>query len=593
MEGFMRLLPRGRALWPVVASGVTLVAFYAVGGEFLQWYRLDLGSMTLPNERHTYFLFWWTLLGSLATFLLLVGLTRRMALGGPGPEAAEDGASTEGAWIAVSMVAAFLVPWAIRTFLLRGAVLTDDESSYRFMAQVISGGRLWVESHPLRAFFDRGFMINDGKFYSAYFIGWPVLMVPGVYVGLTGYMNALYAALTVPPLYLVARRMAGPAAGRVATLLFLASPMLMVGAATELSHTTCMAALAWSMYFLLRAREQPGTWWTHAAVAFFFSLAFFVRPTSAIGVGVPILAWWTAAAIRWPVAVRRRAVVSFAVPAGLMALAFLYVNVAQNESPLLPSYVRMQQFMREVNYRNVGATGEVAPGAVGRYILPNAQVGEALAKTTVALVRLAFDLFGSPWLILLAGFAWAAKSARLAWLSALSFVGVHFFINDSGIDTFGPVHYFELSLPLLLLSGVGLARLTVITRTVWPNLPRSWPMAAVVAVVLVSLAGFVPVRLAAIKVIADSVNSPANAVKAAGISNAIVFTPGRFITQQCIAPTRHFVFMRPNNDPALKNDVLWVNDLGLNQDLELMRHFPGRQGYVLEWVRCHPQLRRL
>ena len=275
MVGFWQFSPKERALWPVVECAVVLVAFYAIGGTFLGWYRLDLGLTTLPTARYTAFLFYWTLLGSLAAFLLLVGLTRMQALRKPSLEAREEsGARGDRAWIAGAMVIAFVVPWALRTFLLRGAVLTDDESAYRFMGQVLAGGRVWVDSHPLRAFFDHGFMINDGKFYSTYFIGWPALMVPGVYAGVTGYMNAIYAALTVPALYQLAKRLAGPTAGRVVTILFLASPMLMVGAATELSHTTCMMALTWSMYSLVLALEQPGTRWTHASVGFFVSLAF-------------------------------------------------------------------------------------------------------------------------------------------------------------------------------------------------------------------------------------------------------------------------------------------------------------------------------
>jgi hypothetical protein len=43
------------------------------------------------------------------------------------------------------------------------------------------------------------------------------------------------------------------------------------------------------------------------------------------------------------------------------------------------------------------------------------------------------------------------------------------------------------------------------------------------------------------------------------------------------------VFHRPNNDPRLENHLLWVNDLGVERDFELMRHFPDRHGYVMVW----------
>ena len=279
-----------QALWPIAASALALLAFFSVGRTFLWSFTLDLGTMVLPAVRQTYVLFFWTLLGSVAAGVLAVGLVRLQALA---PRVGWPAAGRRDAtWLAVTMAAAFLIACAIRAFVLRGADVTDDESAYRFMAQVLASGRLWVDSHPMKAFFDRIFMINDGKFYGQYFIGWPALMAPGVFLGATGYMNAFYSALTVPAVFLTVRRLAGAAAGRAATLLYLASPMLAVGAATELSHTTCLMAAAWSVYCLLRSREAPADWRWHAGVAFCFGLGVLIRPLSTLGVGLPILAAW-------------------------------------------------------------------------------------------------------------------------------------------------------------------------------------------------------------------------------------------------------------------------------------------------------------
>jgi 4-amino-4-deoxy-L-arabinose transferase-like glycosyltransferase len=582
-----------RALWPVGACALTLLAFYAVGSIFLGSYVLDLGSPALPAVRHTYFLFFWGSLGSIAAFFLHVGLTRLQALNpGAAAAAAADGTAGQGRWLAVTMAAAFLLPCAVRAFLLRGAVLTDDESAYRFMAQVLATGRLAIESHPMKAFFDRTFMINDGRFYAAYFVGWPALMIPGAYLGITGYMNAVYSALTVPALYQTVRRLAGAPAGQVATLLYLASPMLFVGAATEMSHTSCLMAAAWSIYLLLRSREEPAAWWTHAGVAFFFSLGFMIRPLSTLGVGLPILVSWFVGIVRLPAATRRRALVAFAVPALVMSTLFLAVNVAQNGSPFVSSYARYQQYIREVTLRNVGWSPAGSPLSLREYILGNGQWMLSLANTTVALVRLAFDLFGSPLCVVLVGLAWAVKPARVVWLSALFFVAVHFSIHDSGIDSFGPVHFFELALPVLVLAGVGFGRLAAVAREWRPMIPPSWPVSVVASLVLVSAIGFVPVRLHALKMIASNVNAPIDAAKDAGLTRAVVFTSRMWVPQKCIAPIRHFVFFRPNNDPGLTNDMLWVNDLGWDQDRELMRTVPGRSGYVMTWDGCRPRFQR-
>jgi hypothetical protein len=598
-------------VWPLGACAVCLLAFWYVGWTFFDGYVLDLGSMTAAAPRHTAFLFYWTLLGSAASAFLLLGLARSLALGRR--DATPTRPPRHRAWMACGATLAFLLPWAIRTYLLRGAQVTDDESAYRFMAEVLATGRLWVDSYPMKVFFDRVFMVNDGKFYAQYFIGWPALMAPGAFLHVTGYMNAVYAALTVPALYGIARRMGGALAARASLVLFLASPMLMVGAATELAHPSCVFAIAWSAWFYFASRERPAAWWTHAGVAFFFSLAFLVRPASALGAGLPILIAWLLGLRQVPAASRFRALLAFAVPAVFMAAVFFGVNQAQNGSPLVSSYARMQAYMREVNYENVGWSPENPPGSVQDFILPNRNVGKALATTAVALVRLVFDLFGSPLIAIVACLAWTARRARLAWWSAFSFVAVHFFMGESGVDTFGPVHFYEMSPWLVLLAGVGVAQLSpgaswggsmTVGRVVRPadrgpegprhaHWPSAAPAAVVASLVLVSLAGFVPVRLGTLKRVADNANMPADAVRTARLSHAVVFTAGLFTPQNCIAPTRHFSYFRPNNDPGLTNDILWVNHLGWEVDHELMRYFPGRTGYLIQWDGCRAKLIRL
>ncbi len=554
------------------------------------WSSLDLGSLVLPAVRHTYFLFYWSVMGSLAAFFLHTGLMRlnRSETGTPD---AGNGTAGDGRWLAMMMAAAFLLPSAVRAFLLRDAPLTDDEGAYRFMAQVLATGRLAIESHPMKAFFDRIFMINDGRFYGQYFIGWPALMVPGVYLGVTGYMNAVYSALTVPALYLTVRRLAGAPAGRVATLLCLFSPMLLVGAATELSHTSCLMAAAWALYLTLRSRDEPSRWWVHAGVALAFGLGFLIRPLSIIGVGLPVLAYWFIGVVRLPAATRRRALLGFALPALAMVTVFLAVNLAQNGSPWLVSYVRSQQYMREVNFINVGWSPSTP--SIRDYILGNGQLLESLARTTVGLVRFVFDLFGAPLCLVLVGLAWGFTPARVVWWSALSFVVVHFSIGDSGIDTFGPVHFFELALPAIVLAGIGYGRLTERAREWRPERYQAWPSTVVASLILVSAMGFMPVRLHTVKVIASNVNVPLDAAADAGLTRAVVFTPRPWTPQSCISPTRHFVFFRPNNDPGLTNDVLWVNDLGRDQDLALMSYFPGRAGYLMTWESCLPAFKKL
>src|SRR5262245_32136900 len=148
--------------------------------------------------------------------------------------------------------APFAIPLVLRLRILHNAPLTDDESAYRFAAELLASGRLWVPSPPLKLFFDQNFIINDGRMYAVYFLGWPALLVPGVWVGMPGLVNPLLSALTVLPLYRALHHFVGTAWARGGVLLFLASPFIQIAAATGLAHTACLMALTWSLWMYVR-----------------------------------------------------------------------------------------------------------------------------------------------------------------------------------------------------------------------------------------------------------------------------------------------------------------------------------------------------
>lgn len=150
-------------VWPLIASDLALLAYATIGSTFLNGYWLDLGAFGLPMPQHTYYLFFWTLFGSIASVFLLVGVTRALLLFPDRIRTLTAPSPGDRWWVIGGMLAAIIVPWSIRAFVLRGAPLTDDEGTYRFIAQLLAQGRLWIPSYPHREFYDRIFMINDGR----------------------------------------------------------------------------------------------------------------------------------------------------------------------------------------------------------------------------------------------------------------------------------------------------------------------------------------------------------------------------------------------------------------------------------------------
>jgi hypothetical protein len=182
---------------------------------------------------------------------------------------------------------------------------------------------------------------------------------------------------------------------------------------------------------------------------------------------------------------------------------------------------------------------------------------------------------------------------------ALVFAALHFAVDNPGFDTFGPVHWFELGWPLLLLSAMGLRGLEgmldewsgAVARPELRTFLRSVPACLLVALIVVTVPGYTRPRLAAIGRVVEDIREPVEAVRRAELGEAVIFTIHPLSNYCRSEPTRHFKLWRDNNDPDLANPVLWVNHLSVEEDRRLMERFPGRVGRVLVWDReCNVRL---
>ncbi len=576
---------RLRWLLPLAGGALLLWVLDATRGELMAGLELDFGrTLNLPAVGHGRYLALWLFYASLAAVCLTVGFTRLLDERRRTRLLAAWNAASDRRWIVITSALAFLIPATLRVFLLGGAPLTDDESGYRFMAEVLARGRVYADSPPLKLFFDNRFMINDGKHYAHFFVGWPALLAPGVWLGATGIMNACYSALTVPALFAVLRRLTGSGWARLGVVLYLSSPMLMVAAATETAHTSCVAALAWFTLLCLKTRDDGAPWWTHSAAALAFSVVFFIRPISALGIGLPLLVWWLSSLRGSPKAAR--GFVAFALPALAMAALFLSVNKLQTGSFFEVAYQRAFTYAQENGFRfslwpenmEGDSFAELGFGGVRR----------SLSVLGAALFRLNVSFLGWPCSLLFALFAGRGRRRGVLALSVVTFLALHFFTNNVGIDTFAPMHYFEVAWPLLLLSVCGLEKLSGVLGGFetgrWPasNI-AALPAAAACALMITSLLSYMPVRFAAISRVADNVAIPWRAHREAGLGRSVVFAPEPFIIYCQSRPATGWVFVRPNNDPNLENEVLWVNHLSIEKNRLLMRSFPDRAGYVMAW----------
>jgi hypothetical protein len=581
----------------LIGGGVlAIAAFWVAGIAYQEGWLLDLGSRVFPAPLYARFVGAYTFTGLVAAGMLATGMAVLVSRADPRGQAVRLlSAGSDGSWVAVASGLAFLVPVMIRAHVLQGTPVTDDEACYRFSAQLLASLRLSAPSPPMKLFFDRVFVINDGRFYTQYPLGWPLLMVPGLLVGLSGYMNAVYSALTIPPLFLVIRRHIGSRWARLGAILWVLAPFMMIGAATELSHTSCVMALAWAWWFALRSRDG-GAVWPDALCATTLALAFTIRPSVGASLGGAIAGIWAWGLVRRP-AGRALRIWAFALPALVMASLFLGANAAQTGSPFKLAYDRFPEYAKENGYR----FSDIGPDVASP--MQFTDPGRALSFAVAAAWRFDAALFGWPLSLIFVPLAGLRRGAGQAWVAGAGFVGLHAFAASAGIDTFGPIHFFELGLPAVVLTVHGVRRATAWARWiesrrchatvrrhgargVW----RLLPLACLVAFTVLSLSCYLPVRARALIRITSGVRLPLDMIRAARLKNAVIFSPAQFASP-CVWPTRGFIFWPPMNDPDFANPVLWANHISASQDSELMRLFPGRTGYVMAWTgRCRPTL---
>ena len=100
------------------------------------------------------------------------------------------------------LIAASLISWRVLGQVPR----IHDDVAQLFQARLFAAGRLFAASPGVPQFFDMMMMINDGKWYSQYPPGHPLLLALGVLVRAPWLINPLLGALTVVVAYLLGRR---------------------------------------------------------------------------------------------------------------------------------------------------------------------------------------------------------------------------------------------------------------------------------------------------------------------------------------------------------------------------------------------------
>lgn len=156
----------------------------------------------------------------------------------------------------------------------------SDEYSYVYQAELLSKGRLYVESPKYPEFFHCLNIINDGKWYSRYTIGWPLLLAPARIIGLDHLVTPLFCALTIVILYLLAKKFSGPKGGFIASMLALLSPFFLLLGTSYFPHTASGFFVLSFIYFTIKTFNEKDIIFPVFA-GFSIAMLLLVRPVEA------------------------------------------------------------------------------------------------------------------------------------------------------------------------------------------------------------------------------------------------------------------------------------------------------------------------
>jgi hypothetical protein len=241
-------------------------------------------------------------------------------------------------------IGAALVVFALAAFFAKycfaGTVYSVDEIAQRWHAQMLLAGRLYLPTEPHREFFSANEVLDaGGRWFSQFPVGGPAIIALGLLLRIPWLVNPALAAFTAWNLHRFAARCFDRTTARAATLLFAASPFVLIMSASEMNHVATLAFVSLALAELARwATAEEPRHVTRSAVVIGLAVgaAATVRPMDAALAALVIGAFQVATAWREPA--RRPSLAAQCIAGAIPVALLLYVNARTTGHPFLFGY---------------------------------------------------------------------------------------------------------------------------------------------------------------------------------------------------------------------------------------------------------------
>lgn len=463
----------------------------------------------------------------------------------------------------------------VALLLFKGVPRIDDGMAALFQARIFARGKITLPLPEDAGFFDvfgvLGHQAGLGHWCGMYPPGWPLLLTPGVWLGVPWLVNPVLGGLLVVTISELGLNFYNERTGRVAALLAVPSPLVLILSGLHLSHIP--TALAGTLCLLSLNRLWQTERWTWGGTAgLAWSIAFLCRPLDAAVLGaIFALGFFFPPSRFWRCRGGVAAGLAVALPAIAILLGFQEITTHDWRTP--------------GHIIGMGDRGEFGFGKIDRVRTHTPAI--AVEYSFMRLGVLNENLLGWPWPALaLVMLPFILRRARAQdWLFLLpmpallaAFAGYWYY------ESCLPGRYLSAAFPFLFVlasNGLFVLHEALAPCRHWSRLPAFLAVSGTLF-----LAVSLPHHFALFgQSYLDVENVLPRVVRDYGITNAIVFTdavgrdtrrPDQFNDYYATG------FMR--NDLDLKGDIIYVQN-SREQNIRMVANHPDRSCWMYRFNR--------
>ena len=471
--------------------------------------------------------------------------------------------------IGVLAAASFVATTALAYVVHRPYPHISDGFAYYFQAKVFASGALTAPAPIVpESFRFEWLAVHDGRWFSIFPPGWPVLLAAGIELGVPALVNPLLGALCVVVIYRLGAALFDVKHGILCAILCCLSPFFLFMSSEFMSHTAALLFTSLSTLYHVRAHSaRSGTGWFAVSGAA-AGAAFLIRPLDALVIWAAQIAHglWTVRSAR----LIRGALVSAACLAGGIALYLAYNRVlvgAWFSGPLaLVAPNNRLGFGPAIGYPLAFETAGHSPW-------------RALVNLNHNAAVMSQDLFGWPvtslfFVLVLAAFG---TTDRRHWLSGtiiLSIVAAYSLFWYHG-EAYGARFYFTLLPHILLLTVAGIRQAPAVVARLFAGANAATASRVVVAFVTLCVIFGWTVYVPKISFISPYFNHKGvndgfdEFRRRERLDRAIVFV-------HAPEPLYYGPALLANEIPPEHGSVIYVRDLDDAANARVLAAFPGR-----------------